>query len=110
MHHTSASMQACIDACLKCYATCLGTSLNHCLEAGGKHAEPAHIKLMLSCAEMCRACAQLMLIGSPEHKHACRACADICEACAKDCERVGGMDDCVKACRACVETCRKMAA
>lgn len=29
---------------------------------------------------------------------------------AEDCERVGGMDDCVKACKSCAESCEKMVA
>ncbi|WP_102960376.1 four-helix bundle copper-binding protein [Mangrovicella endophytica] len=110
MKHTSPDMQACIDACLACYQTCLSMAMNHCLEAGGKHVEPAHFRLMMACAEMCRTSAHLMLIGTPEHKQSCRACAEICEACAASCEAVGDMDDCVSACRSCAERCRAMAA
>ncbi|GJE00652.1 hypothetical protein GMJLKIPL_2576 [Methylobacterium isbiliense] len=65
---------------------------------------------MLACAEICRTSAHFMLIGLPEHKHTCRACAEICEACARSCEQVGDMQDCVAQCRACAESCRKMAA
>ncbi len=103
-------MQSCIDECLRCYQTCLGMASNHCLEVGGKHVEPAHFRLMLACAEMCRTSAHLMLLGTEHHRHACAECAEICEACAKSCEEVGGMDDCVRQCRRCAETCRKMAA
>jgi hypothetical protein len=110
MHHTDAAMQACIDNCLKCYSVCTGMAMNHCLEAGGKHTEPAHLKLMMACAEMCRTSAHFMLIGTPHHKHTCRECAEICRECAEDCERVGDMDECVRACRACAESCEKMAA
>jgi hypothetical protein len=110
MHHIETAMQACIDECLRCYQICLGMSTRHCLELGGEHAKPAHIQLMLACAETCRATAQVMIIGSPHHKHLCAECADICEDCANDCERVGDMDACVRACRTCAESCRKMAA
>ena len=103
-------MQACIAACLDCYQTCLSTALHHCLEAGGRHTEPDHMRLMMACAEMCRASAHIMLTGSSVHRHSCGACAEICSACADDCERVGDMDACVVACRACAETCRAMAA
>ena len=106
----SSEMQACIDACLSCYQTCIGMASNHCLEAGGKHVEPEHFRLMLSCAETCRTCAHLMLIGSSAHKHQCRACAGVCAACASSCEDVGDMDACVRACQICEETCRRMAA
>lgn len=110
MHTMDKDMQACIDACLRCYQTCLSTAMHHCLEAGGKHTEPEHLRLMLACAEMCRASAQIMLTGSSAHKHSCAACAAICAACAADCERVGDMNECVAACRACSDSCNKMAA
>lgn len=109
MHHQDPAMQSCIDECLRCYQICLGMSTSHCLELGGEHAKPAHIQLMLACAETCRASAHVMIIGSRHHKHLCAECADICEDCAKDCERIGDMDACVEACRACAESCRAMA-
>jgi hypothetical protein len=34
MHHISAEMRSCIDECLRCYQTCLGTAMTHCLEQG----------------------------------------------------------------------------
>jgi hypothetical protein len=37
MQHQSPKMQSCIEECLRCYSTCLGMLMNHCLEAGGKH-------------------------------------------------------------------------
>lgn len=84
--------------------------MTHCLEAGGKHTEPAHFRLMLACSEMCRTAAHFMLLTTPHHKHTCRECAEICEECAQNCERLGDMDECVKACRSCAESCRRMAA
>jgi hypothetical protein len=98
MHHMSDDMRACIDQCLACYSTCLGTAMTHCLDAGGKHTETAHFRL------------HFMLLTTPHHKHTCRECAEICEECAQDCERLGDMDECVKVCRSCAESCRRMAA
>jgi hypothetical protein len=106
----SAEMTRCVDTCLKCYSTCLSTAMNHCLEAGGKHTEPQHFRLMIACAEICRTAAHCMLVNTPHHKHTCRACAEICSECADDCERIGGMDDCVARCRECAKSCRAMAA
>ena len=34
MHQMSSEMRSCIDECLRCYQTCLGMAMNHCLEAG----------------------------------------------------------------------------
>ena len=103
-------MTRCIETCLSCYKTCLATAMNHCLEAGGKHTEPAHFRLMMACAEICRTSAHFMLINTPHHQHTCRECAEICAECAKDCKRIGGMDECVAVCEACADSCRKMAA
>ena len=106
----SKDMVRCIDACLECYKACLGTAMNYCLEAGGKHIEPKHFRLMMACAEMCRTSAHFMLISSSRHKHTCRECAEICAECVTDCERIGGMNECVAACRSCAESCHAMAA
>ncbi len=84
--------------------------MTHCLEAGGKHVEPEHFRLMLACAEMCRNSANMMLIGTRHHMHTCRECAEICEECANSCERVGDMEACVAQCRRCAARCREMAA
>lgn len=108
--HASDAMQDCIEACLNCYRTCLGMAMNHCLETGGEHVAPPHFRLMMACAEICRTSAHLMLMNAEQHRHTCRACAEICEECARDCERLGGMEDCVKACRDCAAKCRAMAA
>lgn len=103
-------MTRCIESCLACYKTCLSAAMNHCLEMGGQHVEPAHFRLMMACAEICRTSAHFMLINSAHHKHICRECAEICEECARDCKRIGGMDECVAMCEACAESCAKMAA
>jgi hypothetical protein len=105
-----AAMDSCIEDCLHCYRTCLGTAMSHCLEAGGEHVAPPHFRLMMACAEICRTSAHFMLIGTEHHRHTCRECAEICAECADDCERVGDMEACVEACRSCAESCRRMAA
>jgi hypothetical protein len=110
MHKLSDEMQSCIDKCLECHSVCLSMAMNHCLEAGGKHLEPDHFRLMIACAEICQTSANFMLIGSDLHKRVCAVCAEVCEACAKSCEEIGNMQECVDACRACAESCRQMAA
>lgn len=110
MHNHSDTMQDCVDHCLKCHSVCLSMAMNHCLEAGGKHLEPEHFRLMMACAEICQTSANFMLIATDFHKRTCALCAEICEACAQSCEQVGDMQECVDACRACAESCRRMAA
>jgi hypothetical protein len=111
--HTSAEMQQCIDECTRCNNVCLATA-SHCLELGGRHADPAHIGLLLDCAEICQTSANFMLRGSDRHQLTCRLCADICRACAEACERIGGDDElmrqCAEECRRCQQSCERMAA
>lgn len=111
MHHQmSSEIKACIEECLRCHSMCLGTASHHCLERGGKHVEPAHFRLMLACAEICRSAADMMLVGAEQHKRVCAICADVCQACAKSCEAVGDMQECIEACQRCEESCRRMSA
>jgi hypothetical protein len=77
---------------------------------GGRHVEPQHFRLMLSCAEVCRTTAALMLTHSPQHHLQCGVCAQYCALCAESCREVGDMDDCVAACEACADSCERMAA
>jgi hypothetical protein len=99
------AMQSCIDACQRCHQTCLNMATTHCMEVGGKHSEPSHLRLMLNCAEICQTTANFMLSNSEFHNALCVVCADICEACANSCEEVGDMDECVIACRECMHEC-----
>lgn len=103
-------LDECIRLCLDCYRSCEQTFAGHCLEQGGRHVEPGHARLMLSCAEVCRTAAALMLHRSPQHALQCGVCAELCRQCARSCREVGGMDDCVAACEACAESCERMAA
>ncbi|MGZ4959368.1 MAG: four-helix bundle copper-binding protein [Methylomonas sp.] len=103
------AMQACIEACSHCHQVCQQTAMNHCLETGGNHIKPNHFRLMISCAEICQTAANFQLSGSAFHHRVCEVCTEICEACATDCEKLGGMDECVAACKACAESCSHMA-
>jgi hypothetical protein len=106
MHHT---MQSCIDACNYCHQVCLQTAMNYCLMTGGKHVEPEHFRMMMSCAEICQTAANFMLSNSRFHTRTCAICAEVCEACAQDCRNIGGMDECIQACQNCAESCHQMA-
>lgn len=104
-------MQSCIQECLDCHRVCLET-ITHCLEKGGRHAEPDHIRLLTDCAEICQTSANFMLRGSDLHPMTCEVCAEVCAECADDCERFDGdaqMQNCAAACRSCSEMCQTMA-
>ena len=105
----SQEVRDCIEACQSCHAECLETVTHICVESGGRHTEPSHVRLMLNCAGICATAADFMLSRSAFHQQLCGLCAEVCEACADDCEQIGGMDRCVQACRSCAESCRRMA-
>ena len=86
-HHHSHGIDEAIDATIGCYQACLAASMHHCLEEGGEHVEPRHFRLMMSCAEICRTAAHMMMIGSEDYRAVCAVCVDICDKCANDCER-----------------------
>lgn len=110
LQQRNAEMEACIDACLACYRECQGNAMQHCLELGGRHVEPAHFRLLVECAESCRSTAASMLTGSQFQMVSCELCAEICRACAESCRAVGDMEDCAAACERCARSCEEMAA
>lgn len=106
------NLRECIARCQACHSACVET-IQHCLTRGGEHAAPAHIRLMIDCAQVCTLAADVMLRGSEGHVRVCFVCAEFCQECADDCERLGrddpGMQACVEACRACALACREAA-
>lgn len=109
--HSSERMQQCIRDCQTCSQVCLET-VTHCLQKGGKHAEPQHIRLLMDCAEICQTSANFMIRGSIYHGRTCGVCAEICEACADSCASFTDdveMQHCAEVCRTCAASCREMA-
>jgi hypothetical protein len=105
-------MQKCIDQCAACALTCM-TSIRHCLEKGGRHADPRHIGLMVDCMTLCEASVKLMVHHSEYQYQLCTLCAEVCDRCEEDCrsfEDDASMQKCADACRSCAEACRDMVA
>lgn len=107
-------MMECIDACQTCHGVCLET-IQHCLKMGGRHAEPAHIRLLMDCVQICQTSADFMIRGSDLHAMTCGVCAEVCRRCAESCQQLAGgeggdlMQRCADACRMCAESCERMA-
>lgn len=108
----TAEMQQCIRDCLDCHSICLET-VTHCMQMGGKHTEPMHIRTLLDCADICQTSADFMLRGSTFHGQTCAVCAEVCERCARSCESIAPSDEvmrrCAETCRRCAASCRRMA-
>jgi hypothetical protein len=103
-------LKVCIENCQSCHAACLSTAA-YCLERGGRHAEPDHLRLLLDCADICATSANFMLRGSDFHSLTCGVCAVVCERCAEACARMSGdaqMRACAETCRRCAKSCREM--
>ena len=112
-HYLSEEMLHCIEVCSDCHKACLQT-VPYCLQMGGHHAEPNHIRLMMDCAEICQTSANFMLRGSPFHPLTCGACAEVCRACAELCRSLGDDDEhmshCAEVCDHCADHCEAMEA
>ena len=111
-HAMDEEMQRCIQLCHDCHARCISI-INHCLTLGGRYAAPAHIRLLMDCAQMCTITADFMARASSFHNRTCRLCAELCRGCADSCARVAGDDQtvkqCAELCRRCAESCDRMA-
>lgn len=107
-----AMVRQCITDCVECHNICLETA-RHCLHMGGRHAEPAHITLLIDCAETCQTSADFMLRDSEYIHKICEVCAELCDKCAQSCENIDPDDDqmrlCASICRTCAGSCRQMA-
>ena len=110
--HTADEMEKCIQLCQDCHALCTKT-ISHCLQLGGRHAAPDHIRLFLDCAQLCDITAQYLLRGSSLHEKMCALCAEACRQCADSCVQVAGDDQmvkqCIDMCRTCAGSCERMA-
>jgi hypothetical protein len=111
--HTSVTqdMRECIQECNSCHDTCT-ESVTYCLQMGGEHANPNHIRLLLDCANICETSANFMLRGSDLHPRTCEVCAEVCERCADSCEQFEDdemMQHCAQVCRSCADSCYEMA-
>jgi len=109
MNQLSRQAQEAIAALQSCHATCHSMALTYCLEKGGEHGRPQHLRLMLDCAAFCALTADALGRKSQFHNAIAALCAQICRTCGEDCEKLGGMEDCVRACRDCAARCTEIA-
>lgn len=103
-------VQLCIKDCTECGNICEET-ISYCLQQGGRHVEPHHMKLLIDCAEICRASQNFMLRNSTFSAAICTVCGDVCTQCADSCAQFTGdtmMQDCAEVCRRCASSCQRM--
>jgi hypothetical protein len=109
MDSFSSQTRECMQALSHCHTQCLSMAMTHCIEIGGDHARPQHLRLMMDCAAMCALTGDLLAHKSQFHNRVAALCAEICEVCAEDCEKLGQMEDCVAACRRTATLCNAVA-
>ncbi len=100
----------CIGLCSDCARICTETVM-YCLEQGGEHTSPTHIRLMLDCAAVCQLTADLMLRDSDFATQIAATCGVIAQQCAEDCARFtddAQMQRRADACRAAAQACYGM--
>ena len=101
--------QECLRNCSECHDTCLQAAVSN--DAAG-NISAGDLKLLLSCAEICRTSADFIDIGSSHQRATCGVCAQVCEACANMCRESGieSLRSCADVCDRCADSCRRMAA
>ena len=109
MNQLSHKVRETMQALQHCHATCHAMAMTHCLETGGEHARPQHLRLMLDCADICALTADALGRKSQFHNRLAQLCAEVCETCEQDCAALGGMEGCVTACRDCARLCSEVA-
>ncbi|MDP2342701.1 MAG: four-helix bundle copper-binding protein [Deltaproteobacteria bacterium] len=100
-------METCLLNCTACVSACEKT-IAYCLQKGGAHVAPAHMSLLLDCADICKTSAAFLARGSELHVKTCEVCAEVCQRCADSCSEMGDdaqMKACAAACLACVASC-----
>jgi hypothetical protein len=108
MNQLSQQTRAAIQALQQCHTVCHSMALTHCLEMGGEHARPQHLRLMLDCAGLCAFTADALGRKSQFHTRFAALCAEVCETCEADCAALGDMEECVEACSDCARLCREI--
>ena len=109
MNNLSRQAADAIAALQHCHAICSSMAMTHCLELGGEHARPQHLRLMIDCAAFCAFTADALGRKSQFHNRFAALCAEVCETCQRDCESLGQMEECVQACGTCASQCRAIA-
>jgi hypothetical protein len=106
------TMQECQENCEECYRLCQQTVV-YAMQQRDRPVHESHMRLLLDCVDICRACANLLLRGSELYKYVCRCCATICERCAEfcgECRDDAQMRLCEQVCLRCSEGCAQLAA
>ena len=108
----NATAKGCCNRCCETRAACL-TTMQWCLNRGGKLADAKLCMTLVECAQLCQICADACCTGSERCLLAAAACAKACDDSARACDAMceptlsacsRGLRDCAAACRTLLET------
>jgi hypothetical protein len=105
----SAEVARCIEQCVACHRMCLATFMRQVLEESREHADPDQLRMLLACAHLCRATADLMLILVAPPESVCAACAQLCRECAATYREQQAEEELVATCLLCAQRCSRLA-
>ena len=108
---TDKDMRDCIAACTESAQAC-NSLISYCLQSEGRHAEAAHVSVVMDCAEICQITASFLGRSSSLRPELTELCALACDRCAESCEESRddqAMAECARRCRRCAELCRAIA-
>ncbi len=100
----------CLAHCISCHQRCLEV-LQHCIERGGRYADPAHLRLLQDCADICLVNAHFLLRHSPLQHRTSAVCAELCQYTAASCEKFAedtALADCAELATICEASCQHM--
>lgn len=95
-----------VDQLLRCSRSCADAAAR--VESGLSDAAPERVRLLLACAEACRATAHVMVLGVSQHRELCEASTRLCEACAESCDEDVRLLSFAAICRDCADACRSV--
>lgn len=103
--------KACIEACLRAYASTQFCAAS-CLKEEHLEGMRNCIQLDHECASICLATADLLTVQSPFVFSLLPLCAEICSSCAMECEKHDNehCQECAILCKHCAEECRLLVA
>ncbi len=98
-----------LERCQETHQACLEGVAHSMLV--NREREPAHIQMLMDCADITQTAANFMMRGSDLQGWVSRVCAEICIRCSRDCERFeedGELQACAALCMRCAEACYKV--
>jgi len=108
----SPKVRRCVEATSDCYTACT-EALTYSLDAGGDLSDPAHLRFLIDCCEICQTTQNVLLRASGLGMMLATVCVESCEKVAESCRQINGSDPqletCAEVCDHTADCCRQLA-